>query len=223
MTGIGERINARRKELGMTQEELSKKLGYKNKSTISQIENGVNDIMQSKVASFAEALNTTVAYLVGLEEPTQPKKNASGMKYAKIREIRNQLERCRYVVMSAEAKIKRVEPLSQKFEQTVQLIQDTKEQVNNLVWQELRCKEELPAPMPATDMTVKLFRAMSKASWDQVRRLYLVAFAGMLADKQPEPEPYRDRTLVMLMHLEDQEAWKKIYTTVKTLTNEVFE
>lgn len=54
MTGIGERINARRKELGMTQEELSKKLGYKNKSTISQIENGVNDIMQSKVASFAE-------------------------------------------------------------------------------------------------------------------------------------------------------------------------
>ena len=53
MTGIGERINARRKELGMTQEELSKKLGYKNKSTISQIENGVNDIMQSKVASFA--------------------------------------------------------------------------------------------------------------------------------------------------------------------------
>lgn len=108
MTGIGERINARRKELGMTQEELSKKLGYKNKSTISQIENGVNDIMQSKVASFAEALNTTVAYLVGLEEPTQPKKNASGMKYAKIREIRNQLERCRYVVMSAEAKIKRV-------------------------------------------------------------------------------------------------------------------
>ena len=29
--------------------------------------------------------------------------------------------------------------------------------------------------------------------------------------------------LVMLMHLEDQEAWKKIYTTVKTLTNEVFE
>lgn len=55
MTGIGERINARRKELGMTQEELSKKLGYKNKSTISQIENGVNDIMQSKVASFAAA------------------------------------------------------------------------------------------------------------------------------------------------------------------------
>lgn len=82
---------------------------------------------------------------------------------------------------------------------------------------------ETPAPMSATDMTAKLFRAMSKASWDQVERLYLVAFAGMFADQQPEPEPYRDRTLVMLMHLEDQEAWKKIYTMVKVLTDEVFE
>lgn len=70
---------------------------------------------------------------------------------------------------------------------------------------------------------VPVYSPQKVASWDQVRRLYLVAFAGMLADKQPEPEPYRDRTLVMLMHLEDQEAWKKIYTTVKTLTNEVFE
>lgn len=82
---------------------------------------------------------------------------------------------------------------------------------------------ETPLPMPATDMTVKLFRAMSKASWDQVRRLYLVAFAGMFADQQPEPEPYRDRTLVMLMHLEvlqhieDPEAWEKIYKLVNVL------
>lgn len=82
---------------------------------------------------------------------------------------------------------------------------------------------ETPAPMPATDMTVKLFRAMSKANYEQVRRLYLVAFTMMFANQQPEPEPYRDRTLVMLMYLENQEAWKKIYTTVKALTNEVFE
>lgn len=82
---------------------------------------------------------------------------------------------------------------------------------------------ETPAPMSATDMAVKLFRAMSKVSYSQVRRLYLVAFAGMFADQQPESEPYRDRTLVMLMHLEDQEAWKKIYTMVKVLTDEVFE
>lgn len=82
---------------------------------------------------------------------------------------------------------------------------------------------ETPLPMPAEDMAVKLFRAMSKVSYSQVKRLYLVAFDGMFADQQPEPEPYRDRTLVMLMHLEDQEAWKKIYTMVKVLTDEVFE
>lgn len=78
-------------------------------------------------------------------------------------------------------------------------------------------------PRPTLNNAICGKSVMSKASWDQVRRLYLVAFAGMFADQQPEPEPYRDRTLVMLMHLEDQEAWKKIYTTVKALTNEVFE
>ena len=83
--------------------------------------------------------------------------------------------------------------------------------------------ENVKEPASTVDMTVEVFKAMSKASWDQVRRLYLVAFAGMFADQQPEPEPYRDRTLVMLMHLEDQEAWKKIYTMVKVLTDEVFE
>ena len=58
---------------------------------------------------------------------------------------------------------------------------------------------------------------MSKATYSQVRRLYLVAFAGMFADQQPEPEPYRDRTLVMLQHIEDPEAWEKIYKLVNVL------
>lgn len=76
---------------------------------------------------------------------------------------------------------------------------------------------ETPSPMPSPYMAVKLFRAMSKASWDQVRRLYLVAFAGMFADQQPEPEPYKDSTLTMLQHIEDPEAWEKIYKLVNVL------
>lgn len=75
---------------------------------------------------------------------------------------------------------------------------------------------ETPLPMPATDMTVKLFRAMSKASWDQVRRLYLVAFAGGLLPKQ-KPEQHKDSTLTMLQHIEDPEAWEKIYKLVNVL------
>lgn len=71
MADIGKRIKNRRKELGITQEELAQKLGYKNKSTIAKIENGTNDIVQSKVVEFAKALDTTVAALMGWDD-TEP-------------------------------------------------------------------------------------------------------------------------------------------------------
>lgn len=67
MTDIGKRIKEKRESLGMTQEELAAKLGYKNKSSIAKIETGTNDIAQSKVIEFANMLDTTVAYLMGWE------------------------------------------------------------------------------------------------------------------------------------------------------------
>lgn len=67
MSTIYERIRARRIELGFTVEELAKKMGYKDKSSISKIENGKADIPQSKVIAFARALNTTTAYLMGID------------------------------------------------------------------------------------------------------------------------------------------------------------
>lgn len=42
-------------------------MGYKDKSSISKIENGKADIPQSKVIAFARALNTTTAYLMGID------------------------------------------------------------------------------------------------------------------------------------------------------------
>lgn len=68
MSNIGKQIMLRRKELGMTQEELAKLMGYKSKSTINKIELGVNDIVQSKVAKFAEILKTTPSYLMGWDQ-----------------------------------------------------------------------------------------------------------------------------------------------------------
>ena len=68
MPEIGKRIKIKREELHMTQEELAAKLGYKSKTTIAKIENGTNDIVQSKVVAFASVLNTTPAYLMGWEE-----------------------------------------------------------------------------------------------------------------------------------------------------------
>lgn len=70
---IGDRIKARRIELGLTQDELAKKLGYKSRLTINKIELNINDITQPKIIDFAAALDTTVSYLMGLDSDTSEK------------------------------------------------------------------------------------------------------------------------------------------------------
>lgn len=75
MTNIGEYIKERRKALGMSQDELAEKMGYKNRSTIAKIEKGVNDVTQTNIVKFAEVLRTTPAYLMGWVE-TEKKNNA---------------------------------------------------------------------------------------------------------------------------------------------------
>ena len=61
---IGERIKKRREELGLTQEELAKKLGYKSKSSINKIEMNKNDISQSKLIQFASVLDCSPTYFI---------------------------------------------------------------------------------------------------------------------------------------------------------------
>lgn len=68
MSDIYRRIKERREELGLTQEDLAVRMGYKSKSSINKIEMGKNDIPQSKVVAFAKALQTTTAYLMGVDE-----------------------------------------------------------------------------------------------------------------------------------------------------------
>ena len=68
MSTIGKNILRLRKELGLTQDELAKRMGYKSKSTINKIELGINDIPQSKIVKFASVLGTTPAYLMGWNE-----------------------------------------------------------------------------------------------------------------------------------------------------------
>ena len=65
---LHQRIKLRRIELNMSQEELAFKLGYKSRSSINKIEMGDNDIPQSKILAFANALDTTPSYLLGIEE-----------------------------------------------------------------------------------------------------------------------------------------------------------
>lgn len=61
---IGDNIKNRRLELGLTQEELAHKLGYKTKSAINKIEKNINDISQSKLLDFAMALDCSPMHLL---------------------------------------------------------------------------------------------------------------------------------------------------------------
>ena len=51
----------------MTQEERAEKMGYKSKSTIAKIESGINDIPQSKIKAFADALSVSISDLLDID------------------------------------------------------------------------------------------------------------------------------------------------------------
>lgn len=60
---IGERIRKRREELGLTQEELAKKLGYKSRSSVNKVETA-RELSNKKVRQYAEILECSPAYLM---------------------------------------------------------------------------------------------------------------------------------------------------------------
>lgn len=61
-------IRARRKELGMTQEELALKIGYKTKVAINKIEKGERKLPSDKITATAEALGISPNYLTSWKE-----------------------------------------------------------------------------------------------------------------------------------------------------------
>lgn len=66
--GLYSNIKTRRLQLGLSQDELAKLTGYKDRTSISKIEAGKVDLSQSKIALFAEALQTTRWALLGFED-----------------------------------------------------------------------------------------------------------------------------------------------------------
>lgn len=52
----------------MSQDELAHIMGYSDRSMITKIESGKVDISQKKIVAFAQALNTTTGYLMGLDD-----------------------------------------------------------------------------------------------------------------------------------------------------------
>ena len=65
---IGQRIKSRREELGMSQEDLAHRIGYKSKSSINKIELDIQQLRQSKIKQIADALETTTDYIIGWSE-----------------------------------------------------------------------------------------------------------------------------------------------------------
>ena len=72
MSDLSTRVRLRREELGLSQEELAQRMGYRSRSSITKLEKGVNDLPQSKVEELAQALETTPAALLGLDVPGTP-------------------------------------------------------------------------------------------------------------------------------------------------------
>ena len=62
---MGEKIKDRRKALGMTQQELAEKMGFKTRSHISLIEQGERNIPVNKIKKLAKILDISPEYLVG--------------------------------------------------------------------------------------------------------------------------------------------------------------
>ena len=66
-TDLSGRIRQRREQLGLSQEELAARMGYRSKSSITKLEKGINDLPRAKLEELAAALDTTPAWLMGLE------------------------------------------------------------------------------------------------------------------------------------------------------------
>lgn len=71
---LGEKVKRKREELKLSQEELAEKMGYKSKTSIHKIEQGITDLPLSKVEELSKVLDLKVAYLMGwTEEKPQSK------------------------------------------------------------------------------------------------------------------------------------------------------
>lgn len=64
---IGQRIKKLREEIGMSQQDLSGKLGIL-RATISQMETGERKVTAEEVIKLSEILNTSIQYLMGIED-----------------------------------------------------------------------------------------------------------------------------------------------------------
>ena len=85
---VGDRIKQKRLDLGLTQQDLAERMGYKTKSDISRVERDYEqNLTLDRVALFAEALNVTPAFLMGWEDESGAKTILGQLGEAKMNSI----------------------------------------------------------------------------------------------------------------------------------------
>ena len=84
---VGQRIKTRREQLGLTQEELAKKVGYKSRSSINKIELS-RDLPLRKVEKVAVALDTSPSFLMGWVQDPDPNYDPRKLDDIPIEEIK---------------------------------------------------------------------------------------------------------------------------------------
>ena len=68
-TDLSSRIRQRREQLGLSQEELAARMGYRSKSSITKLEKGINDLPRAKLEELAAALGALCSYASALVVP----------------------------------------------------------------------------------------------------------------------------------------------------------
>ncbi len=70
---IGQRVLLRRRELGLTQQELAERCGFPYQ-VISGLERGRQSIYVERLADIAQVLGVSADYLLGLTENPRPRR-----------------------------------------------------------------------------------------------------------------------------------------------------
>lgn len=84
MDQLYKNIRTRRKELGMSQQELANRVGYTDRASIAKIEAGKVDLSQSKIVAIAEALRVDPIKLFGWDDESDVEPVSLGNHFVRI-------------------------------------------------------------------------------------------------------------------------------------------
>jgi transcriptional regulator with XRE-family HTH domain len=65
---VGEKIRSAREEMGLSQIELAKELGFESATAVSLIENGERNLSTENLVRLSKILQRDVKYFLGIEE-----------------------------------------------------------------------------------------------------------------------------------------------------------